>query len=32
MLVLQRLVTLNLPLIGGFIAEIVAIVQTQLAR
>lgn len=32
LLVLQRLVTLNLPLIGGFIAEIVAIVQTQLAR
>jgi hypothetical protein len=32
LLVLQRLVTLNLPLIGGFIAEIVTIVQTQLAR
>ncbi|MEW6425776.1 MAG: DUF5665 domain-containing protein [Bacillota bacterium] len=31
-LILQRLVTLNLPLIGGFIADIVAIVQAQLAR
>jgi hypothetical protein len=28
--VLQRLVMLNLPVIGGFIAEIVAIVQTRL--
>lgn len=32
LLVLQRLVTLNLPLIGGFIADIVAIVQAQLGR
>jgi len=31
-LILQRLVTLNLPLIGGFIADIVAIVQAQLGR
>lgn len=30
-LVLQRLVTLNLPVIGDFIAAIVAIVQTRLA-
>lgn len=29
-LVLQHLVRLNLPLIGGFIAEIVAIVQNRL--
>jgi len=29
--ILQRLVTLNLPVIGGFIAAIVAIVQTHLA-
>ncbi len=31
-LILQRLVTLNLPVIGGFIAEIVSIVETQLGR
>ena len=31
-IVLQRMVALNLPLIGGFIAEIVSIVQTQLER
>lgn len=29
-LILQRLVTLNLPLIGDFIAELVRIVQLQL--
>ncbi|ACA59861.1 DUF5665 domain-containing protein [Candidatus Desulforudis audaxviator] len=31
-LVLQRLVTLNLPLIGGFIADIVRAVEINLAR
>lgn len=31
LLVLQHLVRLNLPVIGGFIAEIVAIVQSRLA-
>jgi hypothetical protein len=31
-LILQRLVSLNLPVIGGFIAEIVSIVQSQLGR
>lgn len=30
--ILQRLVTLNLPVIGGFIADIVTIVQSQLGR
>ncbi|KFI34418.1 membrane protein [Peptococcaceae bacterium SCADC1_2_3] len=30
--VLQRIVALNLPVIGKFIAEIVTIVQTNLAR
>lgn len=30
--VLQRVVALNLPIIGKFIAEIVTIVQTNLAR
>lgn len=30
--ILQQLVTLNLPVIGGFIAEIVTIVQNQMAR
>lgn len=30
--ILQKLVTLNLPVIGGIIAEIVTIVQGQLAR
>ena len=30
--ILQQLVTLNLPVIGGFIAEIVTIVQSQMAR
>ncbi|GAB6274826.1 MAG: hypothetical protein STSR0004_16910 [Peptococcaceae bacterium] len=30
--VLQRMVALNLPIIGKFIAEIVTIVQTNLAR
>ncbi|AEG14286.1 hypothetical protein Desku_0677 [Desulfofundulus kuznetsovii DSM 6115] len=29
-MILQRLVMLNLPVIGGFIAEIVAIVQSRL--
>jgi len=29
-IILQKLVSLNLPLIGGFIAELVKIVQTQL--
>ncbi|MEW5954061.1 MAG: DUF5665 domain-containing protein [Bacillota bacterium] len=31
-LVMQRLVTLNLPVIGGFIADIVEIVMAQLGR
>jgi hypothetical protein len=30
--ILQRIVALNLPVIGKFIAEIVTIVQTNLAR
>ena len=31
-LVMQRLVTLNLPVIGGFIADIVEIVMAQMGR
>ncbi|WP_027363849.1 DUF5665 domain-containing protein [Desulfotruncus alcoholivorax] len=31
-IILQKLVSLNLPLIGGFIAELVKIVQMQLGK
>lgn len=32
LILLQRVLMLNLPLVGGFIAEIVRIVEEQLAR